>query len=285
MLPPANLGKKQNVIKRVSNCASCYRINSHHPTDHDRTLLRLQLHWLCGLRSSQNHRTLLEFICFAFGNNQWDVQSLSKLSRMYVCWLMFIAGLWLMRCFGNLGAKKTKSSNRKTQYGTCRLFTRTTWHVVTCSVLLPGLEPIQGLPFPQWHQDFTYCKINGLESGKPGCHRPHRTSSTLKMSPSCQGILHHLNRHTMMSVQIPPTAEIDQALSSCLLSYWETRDQHLYLFAFIIYILWAERLRAWTKLSLAYRVTAPLTRRIMDRKGRWHGETSTSFLTRFCLRI
>ena len=61
-----------------------YRINRHHPTDHDRTLLRLQLHWLCGLRSSQNHRTLLEFICFAFGNNQSDVQSLSNLSRMYV---------------------------------------------------------------------------------------------------------------------------------------------------------------------------------------------------------
>ena len=113
MLPPANLGKKQNVIKRVSNCASCYRINSHHPTDHDRTLLRLQLHWLCGLRSSQNHRTLLEFICFAFGNNQWDVQSLSKLSRMYVCWLMFIAGLWLMRCFGNLGAKKKQNPATK----------------------------------------------------------------------------------------------------------------------------------------------------------------------------
>ena len=84
---PANLGKKQNVIKRVSNCASCYRINSHHPTDHDRTLLRLQLHWLCGLRSSQNHRTLLEFICFAFGNNQWDVQSLSKLIIQNVCFL------------------------------------------------------------------------------------------------------------------------------------------------------------------------------------------------------
>ena len=162
MLPPANLGKKQN----VSNCASCYRINSHHPTDHDWTLLRLQLHWLCGLRSSQNHRTLLEFICFAFGNNQWDVQSLSKLSRMYVVWLMFIAGLWhMMWWFGNFGANKTKSSNRKAQYGTsypthltrleeqmktvlyppyigmalklctCRLFTRT-----TCSLLLPGLE-------------------------------------------------------------------------------------------------------------------------------------------------
>ena len=64
MLPQANLGKKQY----VSNCDSCYRTNSHHPTDHDRTLLRLQLHWLCGLRSSQNHRTLLQFFCFAFGN-------------------------------------------------------------------------------------------------------------------------------------------------------------------------------------------------------------------------
>ena len=71
---PASLGKKQN----VSNCASCYRINSHHPTDHDRPLLRLQLHWLWGLRSSQNHRTLLEFIGFAFGNNQRDVQSLQS---------------------------------------------------------------------------------------------------------------------------------------------------------------------------------------------------------------
>ena len=165
MLPPANLGKKQNVIKRVSNCASCYRINSHHPTDHDRTLLRLQLHWLCGLRSSQNHRTLLEFICFAFGNNQWDVQSRSKLSRMYVFCL-------IVYCLVTLVPKKQKSSNRKAQYGTsypthltrleeqmkilpylpyigmalklctCRLFTRT-----TCSLLLPGLELDMTFPF------------------------------------------------------------------------------------------------------------------------------------------
>ena len=63
---------------------------------------------------------------------------------------------------------------------TCRLFTPT-----TCSRLLPGLElnmtfrpyKIQGLPFPLWHQDFASIKINGLESGKPGWHRPHRTSS------------------------------------------------------------------------------------------------------------
>ena len=159
---PSQFGKKQNVIKRVSNCASCYRINSHHPTDHDRTLLRLQLHWLWGLRSSQNHRTLLEFIGFAFGNNQRDVQSLQSYPEcMFFDWCLLQD---YDRCDGlvTLVPQKQKSSNRKAQYGTsypthltrleeqmktlpylpyigmalklctCRLFTRTTWHVDTC---------------------------------------------------------------------------------------------------------------------------------------------------------
>ena len=84
MLPQANLGKKQY----VSNCDSCYRTNSHHPTDHDRTLLRLQLHWLCGLRSSQNHRTLLQFFCFAFGNKAtgW-LAALVKATNLKLCFL------------------------------------------------------------------------------------------------------------------------------------------------------------------------------------------------------
>ena len=141
MLPPANLGKKQNVIKRVSNCASCYRINSHHPTDHDRTLLRLQLHWLCGLRSSQNHRTLLEFICFAFGNNQPDVQSLSKLSRMFFVWL-FIVGLWQMWWFGNFGAKKTTIQQQKDAV----------WHIIS-NPLDPTRRTNEDppIPFLYWH--------------------------------------------------------------------------------------------------------------------------------------
>ena len=62
------------------------------------------------------------------------------------------------------------------------------------------------------------------------------------------------------------------------LPFWEI---HLYLFALNMYNLRRENLRASTKLSLAYRVTAPLTRRKMDRKGRWHGVTSMSFLTQF----
>ena len=129
---------------------------------------------------------------------------------------------------------------------TCRLFTRT-----TCSLLLPGLELDMTFPFRPYkvcpfHSDIKTSltvRSMGWILANLALTPPHRTSSTLKMSPSCQGILHHLNRHTMMSVQIPPTAEIDQASSSCLLSYWETRDQHLYLFAFIIFTLWAEKLR------------------------------------------
>ena len=143
---------------------------------------------------------------------------------MFFDWCLLQDDIW---CDGlvTLVPIKQKSSNRKAQYGTsypthltrleeqiktlpyppyigmalklctCRLFTRT-----TCSLLLPGLElnmtfpfrPYKVYTFPQWHRDFTSIKFNGLESGKPGCHRPHRTSSTLKMSPSCQGILHHL---------------------------------------------------------------------------------------------
>ena len=134
---PANLEKKQN----VSSCASCYRINSHHPTDHDRTLLRLQLHWLCGLRSSQNHRTLLEFICFAFGNNQPDVQSLSKLSRMFFVWL-FIVGLWQMWWFGNFGAKKTTIQQQKDAV----------WHIIS-NPLDPTRRTNEDPPIPSlyWH--------------------------------------------------------------------------------------------------------------------------------------
>ena len=79
---------------------------------------------------------------------------------MSFVWL-FIVGLWQIRWFGNLVPKSKKSSNRKAQYGTsypthltrleeqiktllypsnvgmalklctCRLFTRTTWHVDT----------------------------------------------------------------------------------------------------------------------------------------------------------
>ena len=105
--------------------------------------------------------------------------------------------------------KKQQSSNRKTQYGTsypthltrleeqmkilpylpyigmaikfctCRLFTRTTWHVDTCCYCRAWNLT--------WHFHFDHtrsalstvtsrlhfnCKINGLESGKPGCHRP-----------------------------------------------------------------------------------------------------------------
>ena len=132
-------------------------------------------------------------------------------------------------------------------------------------------RPYKVYTFPQWHQDFTCCKINGLDSGKPGCHRPHRTSSTLKMSPSCQGFLHHSNRPTMMSIRIPRTAEINASSceSKCHKVHWvehqivsvhaivvhaptktlssftislKLGDQHLYLFAFIIYTLRRENL-------------------------------------------
>ena len=129
-----------------------------------------------------------------------------------------------MRWFGNFGAKKNKSQQKGA-----------VWHIMS-NPLDPTRRTNEDPPIPSLYwQDFTSIKINGLESGKPFCHRPRRTSSTLKMPPSCQGILHHLNRPTMMSimmsVRIPPTAEIEQASSS----YWEMRDQHLYLFAFIIY--------------------------------------------------
>ena len=140
--------------------------------------------------------------------------------------------------------KKQQSSNRKTQYGTsypthltrleeqmkilpylpyigmalklctCRLFTRT-----TCSLLLPGLELNMTFPFRPYkvcpfHSDIKtslQLRSMGWILANLAVTPPHRTSSTLKMSPSCQGILHHWNRPTMMSVQIPPTDEIDQS--------------------------------------------------------------------------
>ena len=156
---------------------------------------------------------------------------------MFFVWL-FIVGLWQMWWFGNFGAKKQQSSNRKTQYGTsypthltrleeqmktlpylpyigmalklctCRLFTRT-----TCSLLLPGLELNMTFPFPPYkvcpfHGDIKTSltvKSMGWILENLSVTAPNRTSSTLKMSPSCQGVLHHLNRPTMMSVYMDPS--------------------------------------------------------------------------------
>ena len=72
------------------------------------------------------------------------------------------------------------------------------WHIIS-NPLDPTRRTNEDPPIPSLYwQDLTSIKINGLESGKPFCHRPHRTSSTLKMSSSCHGILHHLNRVTMI---------------------------------------------------------------------------------------
>ena len=134
--------------------------------------------------------------------------------------------------------KKQKSSNRKAQYGTsypthltrleeqmktlpylpyigmtlklctCRLFTRT-----TCSLLLPGLELNMTFPFRPYkvcpfHSDIKTSltvRSMGWNLANLPVTAPNRTSSTLKMSPSCQGVLHHLNRPTMMSVYMDPS--------------------------------------------------------------------------------
>ena len=134
--------------------------------------------------------------------------------------------------------KIQKSSNRKAQYGTsypthltrleeqmktlpylpyigmalklctCRLFTRT-----TCSLLLPGLELNMTFPFRPYkvcpfHSDIKTSltvRSMGWNLANLPVTAPYRTSSTLKMSPSCQGVLHHLNRPTMMSVYMDPS--------------------------------------------------------------------------------
>ena len=75
-------------------------------------------------------------------NNQWDVQSLSKLSIMYVFCLMIIAGLWQMRWFGNFGATKTKIQQQK----------GAVWHIIS-----NPLDPTRTtnkdppIPFLCWH--------------------------------------------------------------------------------------------------------------------------------------
>ena len=187
-------------------------------------------------------------------NNQWDVQSLSKLSIMYVSCLMIIAGLWQMRWFGNFGATKTKIQQQKGAVWHIISNpldpTRTTnkdppipflcWHgpqvmhlstvhtnYMTCRymLLLPGLELNMTFPFRTYkacpfHSDIKTSltvRSMGWNLANLPVTAPNRTSSTLKMSPSCQGVLHHLNRPTMMSIRIPPTDEIDQASSSFLL--------------------------------------------------------------------
>ena len=157
---------------------------------------------------------------------------------MFFVWL-FIVGLWQMWWFGNFGAKKTKNPaterrSMATSYPThltrleeqiktlpylpyigmtlklctCRLFTRT-----TCSLLLPGLELNMTFPFPPYkvcpfHGDIKTSltvKSMGWNVANLSVTAPNRTSSTLKMSPSCQGVLHHLNRPTMMSVYMDPS--------------------------------------------------------------------------------
>ena len=172
---------------------------------------------------------------------------------MFFVWL-FIVGLWQMWWFGNFGAKKTTIQQQKdavwhiisnpldptrrtnedppipslywhgnqvlhlstlhTNYMTCRYM-----------LLLPGLELDMTFPFRPYkvcpfHSDIKtslQLRSMGWNLANLAVTAPHRTSSTLKMSPSCQGILHHWNRPTMMSVRIPPTDEIDQASSSFLL--------------------------------------------------------------------
>ena len=151
--------KKQNGSNVLAAMGSTV-ITCHHPTDHDRTLLRLQLHWLWGLRSSQNHR--ITELTWTSSVSHLETNSAFKV----------IQNVCLLHGYDKRGdglvtlvQKKRKSSNRKAQYGisypthltrleeqmktlpyppyigmalklcACRLFTPT-----TCSLLLPGLE-------------------------------------------------------------------------------------------------------------------------------------------------
>ena len=105
------------------------------------------------------------------------------------------------------------------------------------------------------------------------------------MSPSCQGILHHLNRPTMMSIRIPPTAKIDQISPSFLLGdeRWEIKIFTCLLSSSIPY----GRKNLGHKPSFLshteWQHLSPGEK--MDKKGRLHGATSISFLTRFWLPV
>ena len=157
----------------------------------------------------------------------------------------------------------------------------------------------------------TTSRLQFNQVSKPGCHRPHWTSSNWKMSPSCQvartiqiGLqwclymdpyngcirrfelwkqmpqVHWVEHQVVSSTCFPP------ALSSFIISLigrWEINiytpvcfhDSNPTEGTYLVI----------NKPVFAYRVTTLLTRTNMDRKGRWHGVTPTSLLTRFCFTI
>ena len=82
---------------------------------------------------------------------------------------------------------------------------------ITCSLLLPGLElnmtfrPYKVCPLHSDIKTSLQLRSMGWNLAHLAVTAPHQTSSTLKMPPSCQGILHHLNRPKMMSVYMDPS--------------------------------------------------------------------------------